>query len=229
MRRIHGVMMAGVFALAISGCEITDGLTPADFTAVVDVRQDGSYVLAYTGTVFYLPILAERERQVGVRDQDGETILSEDVLTELGKDENVTDLSYVGDGVFKLKYTAKGNLSDAPLGPQGKQPLFELLETTERGDLFFKFFPITKEMEEAMPAKAKTLKGEIILTTELPVVTTMGEPVHQAGSNEYRWKIDGIQSEMAGIVMKWGQKGETGGAGIPTPVKSTTGSKTMNI
>lgn len=201
MKRILTIVFASSVMLTLAGCGIGDDIAPKDFTAKVNVKTDGAYDLSYDGTVSYLPMM--EKLAVGDQDPNAEKAEADDFVTKLSETKDISNVSYVGNGVFKLTYRKIGNLNEDVIADAGQKPLLEMTESPD-GKLFVKFLSLTPEAK--LPAKALPITGSIEVITDLPVESVTAAPTHDSKTLSYTWKVSGIKSEMPGMVLLWKRK-----------------------
>lgn len=201
MKRFLCIAFVCAFSLSLAGCGIGDDITPREFTAKADFKADGSYDLSYDGTVSYLPMMEQMAE--GTLEPEAEKATADKIAAKLSDTKDISNVSYEGDGVFKLTYRKSGNLNQEPMGGLGQKPLLEMTETPE-GKLIIKFLSFAPDVE--LPAKARTMTGSIEVTTELAVESVTANPEHKPDASQYLWKVSGIVPEMPGIVMRWQRK-----------------------
>lgn len=192
MKRSVIVAMACVVTLCVTGC-----IMPKEFTAKLDVTKDGSYEFVYDGTVVYVPMLVEAER--GAMNKADEKELSEQIVAEFAKDKNTSNVSYLGEAVFKVTYKANGNINEEPLlMGVDDMPIFTFDTSPDGESAVFEFMPSADEIvaSDEFPASSRQFKGTIVVTTELPVVSNTGNPEKAVLADAYTWKMDGMQAEM---------------------------------
>lgn len=198
MKRSAITVFACILALIASGC-----VMPKDFEARLDVRKDGGYAFAYDGSIVVLGMLADLQK--GVMNEEDEKKISTDLIAEIQKDKNISDVSYLGKAVFKLTYKAEGNFDDEPMMMGMKEmPICTLEKSPDGSVVVFRFLPDADEIREAddFPEGSRSPKGTIVVTSELEVTSTAGDPDKSPTANTYTWSIDGMDGEMPEIIMQ---------------------------
>lgn len=198
MKHCGLAILAGVLVLGVAGC-----MMPKEFEAKLDVKKDGSYEFSYEGTVVSLAMLADAED--GKLDKEGEKEIAADIVDEIGKMENASNVSYVGNSIFKVSYKATGNVKQQPLLVGMKElPFFTFAASTDGSAAVFRYLPDAdiEAMRMQFPASGLSPKGTIVVTTELPVESSAGDPSKNALSSTYTWKVEGIDGALPAMTLK---------------------------
>lgn len=196
MRGSVGMAFACALVLSLTGC-----MMPKEVTAKLDVKKDGTYAFNYDGSIVSLAMLADQED--GKLDKESEKKLADDIVSELKKDKSASNVSYLGNSVFKISYNVSGNVNgEGMLVGMREMPLFTFEKSLDGSTAVFQFLPdMEYEMlAEEFPASGLSPKGTVTVVTELPVESSLGSP--KTSGNSYSWKIDGIKDQMPVLTLK---------------------------
>lgn len=192
------VAIACILVLSLSGC-----ILPGEFEAALNVKKDGAYEFSYDGTIVSLAMLSDLED--GTMDKEEEKKIAADIASEIEKMEKGSTASYLGNALFKVTLKKSGDIREQPLLMGMKEmPLFTFAASPDGTGAVFSFLPgIDPEaMQTEFPASGLSPRGTIVLTTELPVESSAGEPAKSMLSGTYTWKVDGIEGEMPAMTLK---------------------------
>ena len=205
MKRGKLALIACTLALAFTGC-----ILPKEFEARLDVEKDGRYAFHYEGTIVSLGMLADREN--GQMDEEQEREAATELMENLKNLGLVTDISYLGNAVFKVSCMETGNVLQRPLrmGLKGDKPgpwefyVFTFEPSADGTGAVFRFLPDidSEEMKARYPASGFAMKGTLALTTDLAVESSVGDPFHDTHSGAYIWTVDGLNEKMPAMTLK---------------------------
>ena len=107
-RRPLGALVAAVALLAAAACYY-----PARFDAEIEISRIGYYKITYDGYVADVPLVdGLRKREISAAD---EARKSQSIVTDLKRDRNTKEASYVRQGLFKINWVDEGDLTVAKL------------------------------------------------------------------------------------------------------------------
>ena len=196
MQKLFIVVVACLSLSFASGCFV-----PRDFTAKLDIKQDGAYTFDYEGNLYSLVMYGES--QSGEWSADKEKEFSDEFLSMFKDTPNIKSASYVGDNLFKVTFQATGNVHDDPMYMLERDvQLFSLAKDDEDDSVVFMFMNIdTDEMERSgLPPEAFVANGTIEVVSALPLESSQGNPT--VSGSKYSWKMEKIGPDMPKLVFK---------------------------
>jgi hypothetical protein len=94
-------LLLALLTVALLGCWV-----PEDFVASLDIKADKTFTLTYDGLLAFGPALAEIKEHGRLSSQDESELKRQEA--DLRKERGVQDVTYVGNGRYKLRYVMSG-------------------------------------------------------------------------------------------------------------------------
>ncbi|MGE4219311.1 MAG: hypothetical protein AB7G39_07665 [Alphaproteobacteria bacterium] len=186
------VPRAGVWAslaaalLLLVGCYL-----PSEYNADLRITPDGRYNFRYEGFLtsgYMLQRMAEKASPAELAEKAGV------VERDLRRDQNFSEVTYVGNGTYRVKYERHGNIDE-----QGSFTFVRLnsrIFTIQRGDdgviKMFGAKPDAKTVKAVEDAGLKT-KGIVRVQTEARVTDHNAHQVIPGEKPIYIWNLDNLR------------------------------------
>ena len=195
MIAIAGTVRSSVFArcaglaaalLLLVGCYL-----PSEYNADLRITPDGRYNFRYEGFLTSAYMLQKMAEKVSAEELAEKAAVVE---RDLRRDRNFSELTYVGNGTYKVKYERHGNIDE-----QGSFVFVRLnarIFTIERGsDGIVKMFgakPDAKTVKAVEEAGLKT-NGIVRVQTEAQVTDHNAHQVIPGDKPIYVWNLDNLR------------------------------------
>lgn len=192
---IRRIILLALFVGVVSGCYL-----PTDFKADLRIKPDGNYNFQYQGMLVYVPLLEKIDKDELSR--DGLTKYVAAVKQDLQRDRNFTEIQYVDNAAFRVRYKKFGNIlqektfnfvrQSARLVSFARHPNGTISITGDK--------PNTQIAEE-LAKRGIVMRGTLRIQTEAQVVEHNADEVKTAAAPVYVWNIDGLKKPSPAIVL----------------------------
>ena len=178
------VVLALCLTFMLSGC-----YAPEDFTARVDIKDDGSYVFNFDGTIANVMFLSALKDGYKESEKDIKGAQSESL--SMLKDKDTKKADYIGNGRFKIVYS-----HTALPGEKFSFMNMFYMQTTKEGDLFIGSKK-SGSKQDAQKLNSMGLKIDGDLVVSVPKSATILK--HNANSTPtfgfgaYSWSVKSIE------------------------------------
>ncbi|MEX0802411.1 MAG: hypothetical protein WD688_03710 [Candidatus Binatia bacterium] len=170
--RISRATVTVLAVLLLVGCWL-----PEDFVASLDIRADKSFTFTYDGVLAFGPALAEI------------------------KERGVKDVSYIGNGRFKLRrYVMSG------IAKPGTEVFLDLVKFKgdKNGNIVIEGVSLSAEDRHQLSALGVNFNGTVKLNSALPVLSENADakPFLRGLFGPYKWIISIDRSTQPRVVLK---------------------------
>jgi hypothetical protein len=167
-------------ALVFVGCWV-----PEDFVASLDINADKSFTFTYDGLLAFGPALAEIKARGRLSPRDEAELKK--LEAELRKERGVQDVSYIGNGRYKLRYVMSG------IAEPGTKVFLDLVKfkADTNGNLLLEGTTVPAEARRDLTAVGAKFGGTIKLKSALPILSENADakPFFMGLFGSYKWTI----------------------------------------
>lgn len=187
-RRLPVVLLAGVVAVALSGCYL-----PVQFRADIAIGRAGLYEIAFSGQVAWVPLVqALDDRELTAAEEREKARLIE---RDLKRDSATKAVRYLGRGLFGLDWQRSGDLVASGMTSflRRGERLLTLKYLRDRGLIVLQGRAISAETAQRLGAAAEAADGTIQVSTDAVVLDHNAAEVRSIDDGRarvYRWRIE---------------------------------------
>jgi len=179
--------------LILAGCWI-----PEDFVASLDIKADKTFIFQYDGVLAFGPALAEIKKHGRLSPRDEAEIKKGEI--ELRKERGVQDVSYIGNGRFKLRFAMSG------IAKPGTEIFLNLVKfkRDRSGNLVIEGTSLSVEDRRKLSAVGAKFGGTIKLKSALPIISENADakPFLMGLFGTYKWTISMERATTPRVVLK---------------------------
>ncbi len=181
-------------AAILSGCYLPDR-----FTLQINMQRDGDYAFIYEGDLLAFNFL----RKIGAGDvsaDDADEIQVYD--SDLRRDSGFSDVEYVGQGRYRVKYRRQSNILERPsFSFVRRNAPFMTIKRDAQGLITIAGDRPNKQYRDELVAKGFNTRGVVRLWTDARVLDHNANQVIQGAPTQYVWNIESIQQPAPRLVL----------------------------
>jgi hypothetical protein len=197
LAKIRSVFIALV--ILISGVLLISCLVPEKFQAELKINKDATYSFLYEGTLVFTQALGKD----GKIDAATEKELAEPILEDLKKDTRYKDVSYIGNGRYKVRFEDSGDLKKQPFIfiDRSFNYFSARLDAKNHASVVFSGKVISANDVHKIQEVGVNIDGCIVLKTDGTVAESNGKKTFFGFGRDYYWDINMKEAPAAKMVI----------------------------
>jgi len=192
---IRRIILLALFVGAISGCYL-----PTDFKADLRIKADGNYNFQYQGMLVYVPLLDKIDKNELSRDALTKYVTA--VEQDLQRDRNFTEVQYVDNAAFRVRYKKFGNiLQEKTFNFVRQNARLLSLARHPNGTISITGDKPNTQIADELAKRGIVMRGTLRIQTEAQVVKHNADEVLTAAAPVHVWNIEGLKKPSPAMVL----------------------------
>ncbi len=195
MKLFRRIFLVALVVGVVSGCYM-----PMDFKADLRITPDGNYNFQYQGMLVHVPLLEKIAKNELSRDDLNKNVAA--VERDLRRDRNFTEVAYLDNAAFRVRYKKVGNILQQRTFNFVRQNA-RLLTISQHPDGTIRIVgdkPNT-EIADDLAERGLVMRGTLRIQTEGQVVKHNATEVMQAVAPVYVWTIEGHRKPSPRLIL----------------------------